>query len=286
MLTRKRQKLLDSQEVLNLELSTRVFQFDPILESVSQFFPLQYCARIARLSHAYHSKTWVYILNSSHRVSLLNHTINLDHKSLTWISKYRMHLKHQKMQVASKIKFDLSIIPQLDSLNVYEPIVNFPGQVKHLTLSGSTEINTFPNITGVETFFVPHYDSHCTLLKTCPQTITNIKIQCEWWFNCFDLPNLKNLETLFLRVDSMKNVHTIQEKFPNLTNLHIISDNLQGIEELENFRGKLIIESSFIRNTYIFANFKTRDLDVSQCPNILDFSGVAHIPIVKRYEIK
>jgi hypothetical protein len=286
MLTRKRQKLLDSQEVLNLEMSTRVFQFDPILESITQFSPLQSCARIARLSHSYHGKTWMYILNSSHRLSLLNHSINLDHKSLTWISKYRMHLKYQHIQVARKIKFDLSIIPQLDSLNVYEPIVNFPGQVKHLTLSGFTEINTFPNITGVETLFVPHYDSHCKLLKTCPQTITKIKIQSAWWFNCLDLPDLQNLETLFLRVDSMKNVQTIQEKFPNLTNLHIISDNLHGIEELENFRGKLMIECNRLITTSIFANFKTQELDLSHCPKIFDYSSLVHIPNVKRFEKK
>jgi Leucine-rich repeat (LRR) protein len=281
MLTRKRQKLLDSQEKLNLEMSSRVFQFDPILESVSQFLYNRDCANVSKLSHSYHSKTWLYILKSPNRAKI-NDIIDLNDYSWYWILKYRLHLKHQSIQFLYRVKFDLSIIPQLYSLNVYEPMDKFPGQVKHLTLSGLTDINTFPNIIGVETLFVPHYDSHSGLLKTCPQTITSIKIQSAWWFNCQDLPNLPNLETLFLRVDYMKNVQTIQEKFPNLKILHIISNSLVGIEELENFRGKLVVGSRFWQSTQVFANFKTQDLDLSQCPNILDFSGVAHIPIVKR----
>jgi hypothetical protein len=268
---------------------SRVFQFDPILESVAQFFSLRECARVARLSHAYHSKTWMYILNSSHRLSVLNDVINLGHKSLTWISKYRLHLKYQKIQVARKLTFDLSIIPQLYSLNVYEPIANFPVQVKELTVSGITRLATFPNVVGVEILFLPHYDFSTSsfVLKTCSKSIKHIKIQTIWPFNCLDLPNLPNLETLFLRVESMQNVEVIREKFPNLTNFHIISNNaLNNPEELGLFKHKLIIESDILRSTQVFANFQCSELDLSQCTHIHDFSGIAHIPIVKRFEKK
>jgi hypothetical protein len=68
-------------------MSTRLFQSDPILESIAQFFGLRDCANVSKLNHSYHSKTWLYILNSSHRLSLLNlynhigsQIINLDFK--------------------------------------------------------------------------------------------------------------------------------------------------------------------------------------------------------------
>ena len=282
MLTRKKQKLLDSQKVLHLEMSSRVFQFDPILESVAQFFGLRDCANVSNLNHSYHSKTWMYILNSSHRLSLLNDTIILDHKSLTWISKYRLHLKHQKihvLHVSNKVNFDLSVIPQLLSLTVYTQISHFPIRVKELTLSAFPNLATFP-VTGVETLFLPHYYDFFAL-KTCPQTIKHLKIQTIWHFNCQDLPNLPNLETLFLRVQSMQNVEVIREKFPNLAILHIISNNaLSNYKELGLFQGKLIIESQILQATQVFENFQCRELDLSQCPRIQDYSSIAHIPIV------
>lgn len=106
-------------------------------------------------------------------------------------------------------------------------------------------------------------------------------------FDCQDLPNVPNLETLFLRVESMQNVEVIRENFPNLTIFHIISNNaLNHFEELGLFKHKLIIESDILRSTRVFANFKCCELDISHCPNIQDYSGTRHIPIVKRFEKK
>jgi hypothetical protein len=283
MLTRKKQKLQNAQMSL---------QFDPILESVSQFFGLRDCANVSKLNRAYHSKTWMNILNSSHRLLILNNVINLDSNSINWISKYRLHLKHQKIRVlhvSDKFDFDLSVIPQLLSLNVYTHISHFPVQVKELALWEISNLATFPNVTGVELLFLPRYYNFTKslVLKTCPQTIKHIKIKALWDFNCQDLPNVPNLETLFLRAGSIQNVGFIREKFPNLEILHIVSNNaLNNPEELALFQHKLVIESDILRSTQVFANFKCRELDISQCTHIHDFSGIAHIPIVKRFEKK
>ncbi len=280
MVTRKRQKLLDSQTSLNLELSIGGYQFDPILESIAQFFHLRDCVNISSLNHSYHNKTWLYILKSSNRLQRLNGVIILDHKSLSWIYKYRLHLKHQNIQISNKVGFDLSVIPQLCSLNVYSDIFTFPVQVKHLALSGFSNVETFPNVVGVETLFLPHYDPDSSLLMTSPQSIKTIQIQTGCSFNCQDLPHLQHVETLFVRVNFLINVAFIQEKLPNLTTLHLILNNVRDIDKLHSFRHKIIIESQILQTTGMFAHFQCSELDLSQCINIHDYSGITHIPIV------
>jgi hypothetical protein len=286
-MTRKRQKFHEIQEKLNLEpsaLSVHGFQFHPILESIAQFFNLTDCAKVAKLSHDYHNKTWLYVLHSSNRVELLNNVIQLNIKSLTWITKYRMHLKYQKIQVSSRIKFDLSSIPQCLSLGVFQNVSKFPLQVKHVIFCRYNA--KFPNIKNVQTVAVTHFDLHSNVLQTCPKTITKLKIQSFNGFDCQYLPILPVLNKFYCNAYYVRHAKNIQEKLPNVTTLHFKVEQLNDLEDLDFFKHRLIINCHRLITTGIFHKFKCQELDLSQCSNIRDYSGVAHIPIVKRYENK
>jgi hypothetical protein len=283
MLTRKRQKLLEIQEKLNLE-TFQSFQFDPILESIAQFFNLTDCARVANLNHSYHSKTWFYVLHSSSRSKKLNSIIPLDSNSVTWMTKYRMHLQYQKIEAVT-FPFDLSTIPKCHSLSVYRSTTfNFPSQAKHLICTSCYE--KFPHIANLQSVSIRHYCYACEL-TVFPATITKLKLHSFFLLNGHKLPFLPNLETFQCNIPHFENMEIMEQKFPNLTTLHLVYDyTIIDLEQFAYFRYRLIIESKSLMITNKFTTFKCQELDLSQCPNILDYSGVAHISIVKRCKQK
>jgi Leucine-rich repeat (LRR) protein len=168
---------------------------------------------------------------------------------------------------------------------VYGHVSHFPKKVKHVVF-GNYYAN-FPNIENVETVYITHFTSHMGILQTCPKTITELKFQSFYTLDCSRfLPNLPALQTLYLSVYSIEKLDDIYENLPNITTLHIKVEQLNNIENIYYFKHRLIIESFRLITTGIFAKFQTRELDLSRCENIQDYSGVAHIPIVKRYENK
>jgi hypothetical protein len=288
MLTRKRQKLLDSQEKLNLELSTTSFQFHPILESISQFLCLKDCSQVSNLNHTYHGKTWLYVLQTSNRFRTKD-IIKLDTTSMSWIYKYRLYLNRQSIMKSSKLKFDLSKIPKLLEFHIVKETSAFPLEVKDMYIYSDSINNTnmiFPTVIGVEFLYILFtFPEHIlNLLNTLPMTLKELNLASNFKFNCELLPVLPNL--LVFRFDmDVDNVECIREKFPNLVNLCIFDFyHSQNYDTLNYFEHTLIINSTYLINTQFFITFKCHELDLSNCPNIEDFSGVAHIPIVKKHQ--
>jgi hypothetical protein len=243
---------------------------------------LKDCSQVAQLSRSYHNKTWLYILHSSNRLQILNNFIQLNRNSIIWITKYRIHLKYQKIQVSSAIKFDLSTIPRCHTLEVLKNVSKFPLEVKHLLFFKYNA--NFPKINGVETVAITHFDSHSNVLQTCTKSITKLKIHSFNNFDCKYLPNLPVLEKLYCNAYYVRHAESIQEKLPNLTTLHLKVEQLNNLEDLDFFTHRLIIDCHRLITTGIFYKFKCRELDLSHCPNIQDYSGVTHIPIVKKFK--
>ncbi len=263
---------------------SQIFQFDPILESITQFFRLKDCAIIAHLNNDYHRKTWLYILRSSSRLTKLNNVITINTQSWNWISKYPMHLKYVSFIVFSIIDYDLSVISECLSLTNFGCITSFPARVKKLTLRNF--YSNFPKNTNIKTVNVS-YDSNRNPLMTCPQSIQKLKIQDFSPFDCQRFPILPHLKKLYCRIDHMYNLHLLQEKCPNLAKLHLVTcPTLFDMKECSYFKHCLILDCHDLTTTEIFANFQCHELDLSNCPNIQNYSHVQHIPIVKKFSRK
>jgi hypothetical protein len=275
----KRQKLL-----LDVEPSPQVSAFNPILESITRFLRLGDCARVVKLNHSYYDKTWLYILQSSTRLYKLNDIVEVNDKSMTWISKYRSHLKYQKIQVSSNnVPFDLSTITQCLSLRVLSNISTFPVRVKHLIFSQYSG-NEFPNIQGVKKVYISDYFNQ-SLVTTCPKTIKKLTIVSFYTLDGQELPILPKLKIFQCNIEHMVNMNLLEKKFPNLTTLHLFfSESLLQMKQFSYFKHRLIIESKSLITANMFSNFQCQELDLSGCPNIQDYSGVAHIRFVKRFE--
>jgi hypothetical protein len=260
MLTRKRQKVQDVQDQLNLQ-TYQVFNFNPILECAAQFLHLRECAKVSNLSRNYHNKTWLYVLHSFNR---FDDIIRLNSNSFNWIKKYQFHLKYQKLEFSGK--FDLSSFHITDIKHVR--FINYDGE--------------FPNITNVEELFIVVYcNSNLNIFSTCPNSIKTLRIQGFFPFNGDSLPFLPNLET-FECESYMFNMEQTKEKFPNMTTLHVVKNGTWLMNQFSYFKHRITIESKEFTATDVFLKFQCHELDLSKCPNIRDYSGVAHIPIVKK----
>jgi hypothetical protein len=277
MLSRKRKQINDLQD--KFSISTQPAHFDPILESLTRFLECKDCAHVSVTNSVYHCKTWKYFLTSSKNT---DHKIQLNGDSIPWITKYCRYLAYQEVDIHEhQYIIDLSIIPRLKTLYMYrvsctnldnDGFVILPLQVKHYRLSNV--VAEIPEMIGTKkvSLFQSSLISDSTFVKS--MYVSDVNINCE------KLPNFSNLKQLEMICRYVVHPNFILEKYPNLTYLEITCYCVNFITALQLFRGTLVISSWDLINISSFCVLQCSKLDLTQSPNITDFSGVSHIPIV------
>jgi hypothetical protein len=270
MLTRKQKRLREN--------STISLYFEPILESIAQFLEFPDIAHVSQLNKKFQSKTWKYVLSSSHRSIECNPLIDISQESLAWIIKYKNLLKYQELKLYRlRVQdFDLSMIPQLETLSLFygESITILPLRVN--CLSCYRMDGNIPNLIGTTSVLL--FDSSITAYSKTVHTMLfhNNDIDCD------KLPNFPNLTSLDLSCRHAVNAENIVKKYPNVKNLKITCNNINFIHEIQFYQHTLVIISDTLVNIYSFSMLQCHELNIIGCPNIKDYSEVSHIPIVKK----
>jgi hypothetical protein len=188
--------------------------------------------------------------------------------------------------------FDLSVIPRLHNLILsYIPTddipTTFPLQLNYLSCDAI--IGNIPNFTA------NHVLLFRSSITTYSETVETLTIQTDCVY-CDGLPNFPNLKKLELHADYLFNVDgiwdiavssrekSILERYPNLEYLKISCRNINFVNAIQNYKHKLVIASFGLVDITCFSMLQCSELDLSGCPNIQDYSGVAHIPIVRKCE--
>jgi hypothetical protein len=262
-------------------ISTTSLYFEPILESITIFLEFPDVAHVSQLNKIYHSKTWKYVLSSSHRSIHCNPLIDISQESLAWIIKYKKFLKYQKLKLHRLLvfetpDFDLSMIPQLDTLSLFygESITMLPLQVN--CLSCYRMDGNVPNLVGTTSVLL--FDSTITTYSKTVHTMLfhNHDIDCN------KLPNFPNLQSLEISCRYVLDAENILKKYPNLKTLKISCNNINFIHEIQSYQHTLVIISNTLMNIERFSMLRCHELNLIGCPSIQDYSAVSHIPILKK----
>ncbi len=268
MLTRKHNQIKDIQD--GFTISSQCFQFDPILESITKFLNFKECGCVSIMNRCYHSKTWKYFLLSS---KVAKNEIKINQTSIPWIVKYNKFLIHQNLKINSFQDIDLSIIPKLHSLYISNCFQNrLPHEVKFLSfccVKGSI-LDMYNNEN------VKLYASTLTASSTMVKTLIIVEEDA----NCAVLPNFPNLKELRIHCNFLLYPLLLLDKYPNLKILHLDCNNVNFIHSLSSYKHTLVILSENLIDISSFSILQCSKLDLSNCPNIQDFSAVAHLPIV------
>jgi hypothetical protein len=247
-----------------------------LLESISIFLNFKDCANVDQLNHMYHCKAWNYVLRNYGRK--IYQVIRVDHTSINWINTYKLFLSHQHLLILINV-YDLSIIPKVKHLSIVRSakILRIPVQVTHISLLSFN--GTIQKIIGLESLgFYKFDEQEWNMLALHSQTVKNLNINyCTLQFELF--PVCSNLETLSCYMCTLIDVDCLFQRCTKLTTLKIVYPQ-SDITQLKNFPFKLILRLDSLLNTKCFIDFKCQELDLSLYPNIQDYSGVAHIPIV------
>jgi hypothetical protein len=277
MLTRKRKQIEDLQD--RFLISTQPAHFDVILESVTRFLKFKDCAHVSIANRVYHCKTWKYVLSC--REHSKNKIIKINQYSIPWIIKYRLFMTHQTLKMNKKNNFDLSTIPRINTLWILDVNViigSLPLQVKNYIFSKviATIPNMIPNMIG--TTKVEMYKSFITSHST---SVKHLDVIAEI-VDCKLLPFFTNLKKLEIRCNFLRYPSLIFIQYRNLKTLQISCNDVNFITAIQSFKHTLVIISTSLMNIASFSGLQCNELDLSQCPNIIDYSAVAHIPIVRK----
>jgi Leucine-rich repeat (LRR) protein len=171
------------------------------------------------------------------------------------------------------------MVPKLRQLSLFsKDVTNPPIQVKQITFTPCC--GNMKKIIGVEIlemFSTNEYDLN--VLKIYSETIRKLYVSAHILsisLLCF----CPNLATLSCSANFITNMDCLWKKFPNLTTLDITLWEWTDLSELKGFPFRIVLSSDHLINTQCFIDFKCRELDLSLCLNIQDYSSVAHIPIV------
>jgi hypothetical protein len=274
-------------------ISTQCFQFDWLLESVTRFLEFRDVGNVSKVNCFYYSKTWRYFLGSVNRCRT-EQPIPLCSKSIKWIKKYRLFIGQEKLELDSNSPdFDLSVIPKLftlilSSIPTDDIPTTFPLQVNYLSCEAI--IGDIPN------FVATHVLLFRSSITAYSETVETLLIQKDCVY-CHGLPNFPNLKKLELHANYLFNMGGqwdskgllwndvgILTKYPNLEYLKISCRNIDFVDAIQNYKHKLVIASFDLVDITCFSMLQCSELDLSGCPKIQDYSGVAHIPIVRKYE--
>jgi hypothetical protein len=125
-----------------------------------------------------------------------------------------------------------------------------------------------------------------SILLQLPASLQHLRILSHG-IDCNTCPVFPNVTELYLFVGhSLGDVNGIQDKFPSLRELFLSANDYCGVSRLEGLRGvkltKLTIQSKKLKDLGPLQNATIQELDVTRCPNIVDFSHVRHVPLLKK----
>jgi hypothetical protein len=273
MLTRKR---LRDENQRNL-VKTEYYSFDPIMEAVARFLGFQDCGNVAKMNREFAHKLWVYVLRSSSRVSEI---ICFHSSSYVWISKYSKELKNIKLHVGSHhASFSSLEIPQLYSLQLMccRVPIRLPPKIIDLTMLDAlgylATLSSFPCVTSLNIGDIGSMGFH--YLKNLPSSLEILSLWLSI-FSCRDLPFLPRLESLLIRqCGFFEDIAELRTKCPNLVHLELCNVSLNGLQGLDVH--KLVLLDTELVDISDLAHIRVDVLDLSRCPNVVDFSSVKHI---------
>jgi hypothetical protein len=279
MLTRKRQRDNKIQNRFNASTLTQSNQFHPILESITIFLGFKDVSNVARLSTEYHLKTWIYILKSNNRS--ISELINVNFKSVVWLEKYSNSLKNQHLSL-------WSIQHHSHNYHKYrhtQDLTNFENAKVIDFLTQRQEIHSFK-------FGPPLHVSENVQVEILENVAHHLKELMWLTMYMHHLPFFPKLESLHLTLlltpkPQLKNMfELIAKQCPVLKNLILDNDYITDMTGISNTIQKLTIHSQSLRSLESLRCVNLKELDVSECMFITDFSPVSHIPIVKKFDFQ
>jgi hypothetical protein len=270
MLTRKR--LRDET------IQKKSIGFHPILESVTKFLTFKDVGQISTINQFFYQKMWIYLLRSTSRELKLNEFILFCSTSLSWISKYAMELKHQKLKVVSQhAKFFVIFIPQIDSLSISNAeytTIRLPRKISSLEIQGS--IPTKFRLSGI-TNFKCWGNSHSDLANI-PKFVKDLHIFGSYiWLGylCY----LPILTSLTIHCGEVLESELLCRRCPLLETITLTHYGHLPIKGLENIRvSTLILDYPNVSNMFDIRFNYVKTLDLSRCPKLFDFSNFKNIP--------
>ncbi len=260
MLTRKRQRDTLIQEHFNSLTSDQSNQFHPMLESITRFLDFKDCSNIAILNVWHHLKTWIYVLKSQNRK--IRPIIDVNHKSILWLTKYSKSLSNQHLHLKSHYQ-NPELLFNNEACRMF-----FTNQQKMYCFTFFPQWNT--SITTQEEIILKNIALYLKELTCVVLTMKNFPL-----FPCLELLHFRNPQSKIV-------LESCLQKCPILKTLVLDSYHDSTIPEIGTSIQKLTISSYYLTNLESLRYSNLQELDVSGCMNITDFSPTMHIPIVKK----
>jgi hypothetical protein len=261
-------------------------RFHPIVASAVSFLLLVDCARVAEINRDYHAKFWNNLLRNPRRK--LHTTIPITLDSRIWLRKYASVLQYQTLTWK---------LPEavMESISAEDPISPIPC----LDLS-TAKLVMFNGVTAVPDGIKSISLCDTILGKRLPDHVKRVRCNNNWSDACHFMPNA--LERLTIKMTKLE-----FGGFPHLPHLTKLSLHrpehekvrLSGIVSLIVLRKcpalqllvgavdlsslivhKLVLRIHDLVDISVLKNITCQELDLSGCPKIVNFSAVAHIPLV------
>ncbi len=293
-MTRKRRCESLSAKPISSRCGPSTSQEFGILQAASQFLNFRDCAKVDQLNKLFHAKLWLHVLNSAARPRYAIISVN-EHSGL-WLEKFSSYLRNQslildlwgaKKDVNYTIFTNLTI-PQLHSLRVFasdhRPIT-LPPKVHEIITTSFHDSITFGDVKDL----VLTGPISSNLLRGVPTTVRKLTLYfpdlpCSTWPM---LPNVTSLKLCCGRRRQHTRIDDLVPAFPSLVKLRLVQTENGtpfNLEPLRNARLlKLKIMCDMLVDLEPLCCVPLEELDVSDCPRVVDFSSVRHVPIIRKH---
>jgi hypothetical protein len=259
-----------------------------IVESTARFLNFRDCANVDQLSRNYHSKLWLNVLRCSSRSWV--EIIPVLKNSQVWLYKFAGELRHQTLQLSplnEHIWINISArITKLHSLRGFYidyPIVT-PLYLHKLFVWKCTSLIQLRNLNILEVGYA------CNSMQSLPATVSKLKLYYpdqKWLESCPIMPHVTTVNYHY-RYYLQLSLASFLSKFPAMETLKLVypDDHVCNLELLRTCQSLRKLSIHYVDDLDLsdLKDVALLELDVSNCPKVLDFSHVRHIPIVHKYQ--
>jgi hypothetical protein len=300
MSTRKRRCEILSAKPISSRCGPSASQEFGILHAATQFLEFRDCAKVDQLDKLFHVKLWLHVLNCATRQP--RETINVNEQSALWLERFSDYLRNQSLilnlwsnkAAANYHKiFAALTIPQLYSLRVIDSSLRVIDSKRVITLPRKLHTLTVTHLAG--TFNYGNVKQVILKGMVAPdslRTLSNTVSKMTFYFPSLPfstwpvLPNVTCLKLCFWR--NQLDIDNIQAIFPALLKLFLFNRNNRIAISLEALRNARLLKLKIICDMLVdlepLCSVALQELDVSDCPRIVDFSSVRHVPIVRKHQ--